>query len=310
MEKKLLVAVDASNHSDNAVRYAGEIHQTLEGAKFTLLHVLPAISQYILDEAKRNTRAKSEMDKLMRRHNEAARELLDKSRRKLTDLGVPGENIETASRSRMLGVAKDILEFSQAGSFDAVILGRRGLSGVAEFFAGSVSANIVNNSEYIPVWLVDEKAASKKIMVAVDGSESSLKAVDHLAFIVGGNPDVQLTFLHVSPRLQDVCEVDFDETDAETLEEIVLRGDRDCIDRFFSRALKKLKDRGIKEGQIEVNTIEGVFRPGKAILEAFRKGKFGALVIGRRGMGKKFFTGSVSRYLLNHFSDGALWVVP
>lgn len=75
----------------------------------------------------------------------------------------------------MLGVAKDILEYSVAGSFDAVILGRRGLSGIAEYFAGSVSANIVNNSDFIPIWLVDEKALSKNIMVAVDGSESSLK---------------------------------------------------------------------------------------------------------------------------------------
>jgi hypothetical protein len=114
----------------------------------------------------------------------------------------------------------------------------------------------------------------------------------------------------VTPRLKDVCPVDFDDTEAETFEDIIRQGDKACIDRFFSHALKMLKEVGVGESQIEVETVEGVFRVGKVILEAYRKGKFGALVIGRRGMGKKFFTGSVSRQIINQFSNGALWVVP
>jgi hypothetical protein len=34
------------------------------------------------------------------------------------------------------------------------------------------------------------------------------------------------------------------------------------------------------------------------------------VVVGRRGLNKKYFTGSVSRYLMNQFSNGALWIVP
>ena len=310
MEKKILVAVDTSNHSAKAVRYAAEIYETLKDVKLTLLHVQPAISQYILDEVKKSPKANAELKKMMRKNNAAAQQLLDMLKQKMTRIGASGADIEITTRPRVLGVAKDILEYSVAGSFDAVILGRRGLSGIAEYFAGSVSANIVNNSDFMPIWLVDEKALSKNIMVAVDGSESSLKAVDHLAFIVGDNPDLKISFLHVTPRLTDVCPVDFGDSDTETLEEIIRQGDNECIDRFFSHALKKLKEAGIQESQIEVHSIEGIYRPGKAIIAAYRKGKFGALVIGRRGTGKKFFTGSVSRYLLDHFTDGALWVVP
>jgi hypothetical protein len=46
------------------------------------------------------------------------------------------------------------------------------------------------------------------------------------------------------------------------------------------------------------------------LLDEFQQGNFGTLVVGRRGMNKKFFTGSVSGYLMNGFSEGALWVVP
>ncbi|MEE4114251.1 MAG: universal stress protein, partial [Desulfobacteraceae bacterium] len=206
--------------------------------------------------------------------------------------------------------AKDIIDYCTVMQYDAVLLGRRGLSGLAETFIGSVSANVVDNSPLIPVWLVDEKSASKTVMVAVDGSESSLRAVDHLAFMLGGNTDVNLTFFHVAPRLKDFCPIDFEDVDSAELETIIRQGDQACIDRFFAHARKKLEDSGFQDSQIRVQVKEGGFRIGKAVLEAYRKGKYGTLVIGRRGMDKKFFTGSVSRYLINQFSDGALWVVP
>jgi nucleotide-binding universal stress UspA family protein len=277
---------------------------------FTLYHAQPAISQYILDEAERSLKAKAELDKLLKKNHAAATELLESQKQQLTGLGVPEEAIETSTKPRTLGVAKDILEYSVAGSFDAVVVGRRGVSGLQAMVSGSVSANIVDNAEVVPVWIVDEEAASKDILVAVDGSESSLRAVDHLSYIVGGTSDVRISFFHVTPRLKDVCPVDFDDAEAETLEDIVRRGDKACIDRFFAHAQKMLKDAGVNENQIEVESVEGVFRVGKVILEAYQKGGFGALVIGRRGMGKKFFTGSVSRQIISQFSSGALWVVP
>jgi hypothetical protein len=119
-----------------------------------------------------------------------------------------------------------------------------------------------------------------------------------------------LFFFHVAPRLQDFCPIDFADTETEELETIIQQGDKACIDRFFAHARKKLAESGFQDSQIHINVKEGGFRVGKAVLDAYRQGKYGTLVIGRRGMDKKFFTGSVSRYLINQFSNGALWVVP
>ena len=210
----------------------------------------------------------------------------------------------------MLGAAKDILNACTAGRYDSIILGRRGLSGLQDLFIGSVSANIVNNSKDTPVWLIDEEGPSQDIMVAVDGSENSFKAIDHLAYIIGGNSDLKITFFHLTPRLKDFCPVDFEEVHSAALEEIILQGDQHCIDQFYSHAKKRLDEAGIQENQISFKTSEGVFRVGKAVLDEYRRGKFGTLVVGRRGVNKKYFIGSTSRYLINQFSDGALWVVP
>jgi len=310
MEKKIIIGVDDSRHSKNAVQYAAGIYKPLKDIEFTLLHVQPTISQYLLDEAKKSSQAYAELEKVNRKNSETANRLLEKYKEQMMLLGIAEADIQLKTEPRMLGVAKDILVFSQAGNFDALILGRRGLSGLGEVFLGSVSANVVDHSTNTPVWLVDEEGSSNDILVAVDGSENSLKAVDHLALMTAKNTDVKISFFHVTPRLKDFCPVDFEETGTEALEEIIRRGDKDCIDQFFAHAQKRLNQAGIRESQIQVNVAEGVFRVGKAVLDEYRQGNFGTLVVGSRGMNKKYFTGSVSRYLINEFSGGALWVVP
>lgn len=310
MEKKILIAVDDSRHSENALRYAAALRETVNDLKYLLFHVQPTISQYLLDESRQKPSAYNELKKLMAKNNQAAQALLEKDKQLMASLGIPDADIQLQTQPRQFGVAKDILEHGTAMLYDAILVGRRGLSGLADVFLGSVSANIVDNSQLIPVWLVGEKGPSKEIMIAVDGSESSLRAVDHLAFILGGNTDIKLSFFHVAPRLKDYCPIDFADTDSAELETIIREGDQACVDRFFAHARKKLEDSGFHDSQIDIHVKEGGFRVGKAVLEAYRQGKYGTLVIGRRGMDKKFFTGSVSRYLINQFSDGALWVVP
>jgi nucleotide-binding universal stress UspA family protein len=310
MGKKLIIAVDDSRHSKSAVRYVAGVYNVLKDMKLTLMHVQPTISQYLLEEAKKSSQAYAELEKVNRKNTETADRLLAAYKEQMMALGIAEEDIQLNTQARMLGVAKDILVFSAAGKFDALVMGRRGLSGLGEVFLGSVSANVVNHSTDTPVWLVDEEGSSNDIMVAVDGSENSLKAVDHLALMMAKNTDVKITFFHVTPRLQDFCPVDFEETRTEALEEIIRRGDKECIDQFFLHANKRLTEAGIRENQIRVKVAEGVFRVGKAVLDEYRQGNFGTLVIGSRGMNKKYFTGSVSRYIINEFTGGALWVVP
>ena len=306
----MLIAVDDSRHSENSLRYAAGLTESVKPLKFVLYHVQPTISQYLLDAAKTKPSANVELKKLMRKMNEAAKALLEKHKALMISLGVPEGDVQVVTLPRKFGVAKDILEYATALVYDAIIIGRRGVSGLTELLDGSVSNNVVNNSELLPIWVVDQKPSSKGIMAAVDGSQSSLRAVDHLAFIFGGNTDTTITFFHVEPRLTDFCAIDFSDTDTSQLEDLIHQGDSAYIDRFYARALSKLADAGISEKQIRIDVQKGGLKVGKAIIETYQRGGFGTLIIGRRGADRRFFSGSVSRYLVNRFSGGALWVVP
>ncbi len=314
MQKEIMIAIDDSIHSKTAVDYAIKIYQAVQDVKFKVIHIHPTISQYLMDEAKSNPQAYAELQKLTRRHAENSRKLFDKCKNHMVSAGIAEDCIDFKSQIRLRGIAKDILQASSAGLYDALIMGRRGLSGIQEKLVGSVTSSLVNSKVDTPVWLVDEKGPSLDILVAVDGSESSFKAVDHLAFIMSGNTDLKITLFHLAPRLQDFFPVDIEDEDidSEALEEFIQKGDKQRIDQFYVRVKKRFNEAGIRKEQLNFVAKKGtprVGKIGKALLDEYRKGKFGTLVVGRRGVSKKIFTGSVSTYLVNNFNAGALWVV-
>jgi nucleotide-binding universal stress UspA family protein len=310
MQKKILVAVDDSLHSRQAVDYAVRMKALISGLGFTLLHIQPPVSQFLVDEAKRSSQAQAELNRAAARNAEAARGLMAKYKDLMVRAGVPEAEIDLLTLPRHMGLAKDILDQAEGGLFDAVLLGRRGISSVQQMFLGSVSAHLIENSAVIPVWLVDGAVSSKQVLAAVDGSESALRAVDHLAFMLSGNPEVRIRFFHVAPRLKDFCEVNFAQKPAEGLEALIAQGDKRCMDDFFSAALAKLQSAGFQEKQIETQTKATLVSVGETILSVAREGGFGTLVMGRRGMNKSFFGGKVSYYVSQKLSDAALWLVP
>jgi nucleotide-binding universal stress UspA family protein len=310
MQKKILVAIDDSSHSRQAVDYAARMKALIPGLGFTLLHIQPPVSQFLLDEAKRSSQAQAELNRAAVRNAEAARGLLAKYKDLMVRAGVLDAQIDLLALPRHFGLAKDILDQAEGGLFDAVLLGRRGISSVQQMFLGSVSAHLIENSAVIPVWLVDGAVSSKQILAAVDGSESALRAVDHLAFMLSGNPEVRIRFFHVAPRLKEFCEINFAQKSADGLEALIAQGDKRCMDDFFSAALAKLQSAGFQEKQIETQTAATLLSVGETILSAAREGGFGTLVVGRRGMNKSFFGGKVSYCVSQKLSDAALWLVP
>ena len=309
MDKKILLAVDDSLQSKDAVKYAVTISSSVKDLHYVLLHVQPMISLYLQDEAQKSLQARAELDKVVKKNDASARKMLEQYQNNMVRMGIDEDRTEIVTQPRVLGLTKDILDFGHVGRYDAMVVGRRRMSRLQEVVMGRVSSNLLEHSQFIPVWLVDGEVASDKIIVAVDGSESSLRAVDHISFMLMGNPNVAVTLLHVMNNAKEFYEESLDEEPSAELEDLVSSGDNKRIDQFYSTAVKKFKDAGLSESQIDIQTLEGRRRPGKVIIEIAEKGNFGTVVIGRRGINKAFFTGSVSHYVINKASGCALWVV-
>jgi nucleotide-binding universal stress UspA family protein len=310
MVKKILIAVDDSLQSKNAVRYVTRLSARLENLNIVLFNAQPMVSQFLVDEAKKKVDSQRELKAVMERNAITSQKLLDNFRLLMGQEGVDESRIQTVIQPRKLDIAKDIIDFAQDGRFDALVIGRRGISSLQELFMRSVSSNITQNSNVIPVWIIGGDVAPAKFLVAVDGSEYSLRAIDHLAFALSDAVGISLTFLHVRPKLKDYCEVDFEATQAQALEDLIRKGDKACIDNFYTVALKKLNEFDIGEDRIQTKTVTGVANIGAAILKEVQTGNYDTVVMGRSGVNKSFFTGSVTSTVLNKISKGAVWLVP
>jgi nucleotide-binding universal stress UspA family protein len=308
MEKKILLALDESKHAKNAIHYVLHIAPRVNQLRYTLFHVQPQISQFLRDEARINLKAQSAMHKLKQQNARSAHALLEKYRDYLVDGGVDETHIELKTEPRKLGLARDIIEYAQKKQYDAVVVGRRGLTKIQEVFMGSLTTKLIEHSQVIPLWVVDGKVASHRVLVAVDGSESAFRAVDHVSFIFRNNPDAAITLFHVTPRLKDYCRLDYF-TDEADIEAAFLQSDQKCIDQFLDIVQKKFAEAGISEEQVTIRQVKPRFSIGETIMAEMQKGDYGTVVVGRRGTDRAFYLGSVSNYILSKASQRAVWLV-
>ena len=90
---------------------------------------------------------------LENKKNEIVRSAMEQARERLTRSGFAEENLSLKMETQKEGVARDILAEAQKG-YDVIVVGRRGMSEVREFFMGSVSQKILHGAGGIPVVLV------------------------------------------------------------------------------------------------------------------------------------------------------------
>ena len=314
----VLVSVDGSRPSLQAVDYVASLTRLIPDLKFVLVYILPQPPQLYTVEAKTDGQMRTKLKKLEQANRDAADQILDKARQHLLDRQIEPERIETRARQRHSGLAKDIVNEIEMGRYDALVVGRRGLTRTQEIFMGSVSNQLVQHASGAPLWIIDGKVTRPKLLVAVDGSEASLRAVDHVAFMLGNNPEAEVGFLHVLPRFQNYCAVDFSGQDEdwtelvdgdEFMEQEFRREDNVCITDFLSKAVRILQQAGFSQDRITTEEREINLGVARTIVKAARDGGYGTIVIGRRGRGRSSFLGSISDRVIRRAEDLAIWLV-
>jgi nucleotide-binding universal stress UspA family protein len=310
MERKILVAVDGSHHSHNILRYLGLLFGKVDECTFHLLCVMPVGS---LPEAGKEWLDEGDLPSIMssegRRRYHAAKRYMGEAILQLARRGIDPRQITTAVQLARASIADDILHEARKGLYDALVVGRRGLSKLEKVFMGSVSSTLLEKSRDMPIWMVDGVVTSTKILVPVDGSVHSLRAVDHLAFILRSNPRAEVTLFHSSAMLagSGVPDLhDFREQWGEEWCELHLSRP----DSLFHAPEQILRENGFPGERLHrLHTHRGLY-PSRQILRQALVDDFGTIVIGRRGTGisKGLFKG-VSDQVIAMAEGLAIWVL-
>jgi nucleotide-binding universal stress UspA family protein len=307
-ERKFLIAVDGSPHSLNAVGYAAR-YCGPASIKVNLMHVIPPAPETLMDVGKEyffKDIMEAHRVQWSKKAEKMAQDFLNKALDLLVAGGVPKGDVDVILQERKVGIARDIIEESLRG-YKAIVVGRGGLSRTGEPFLGSVSNKIVEKIQDIPVWVIGRNIRTNKMLLAVDSSDNSRKAVDYVGTVAAAS-EAEITLFHVVRKFTYLEDPTLRHGEIEGFWQEV----KSDIPRMFRSYQVSLEKAGITTLRISSEAmLDSPSRSGDIIKEA-REGAYGTIVMGRRGLSKvrDFLMGRVTSKVLNQAEDFAVWIVP
>jgi nucleotide-binding universal stress UspA family protein len=307
-KKNILIAVDGSKHSLDATRY---VAQTCNPAslKVDLVHVMPTAPETFWDlgkEAHFKEKIQPKYTEWKKNSEETAQRFLNNARNVLIEAGVSENDVGAILQQSEVGIARDIVVQSVRG-YDAVVVGRRGLSALGDHFLGSVANKMVEVVKDTSVWVVGDNINSKRMLLAVDASGNALKAVDYVGKVATAS-DVEITLFHVVRRFGFLDDPTLRDHEVEGFWEEVKRD----IPRMVGLYKARLEKAGVKDSRISTQVNLHSSSRAKDILTEAREGEYGTIVMGRRGLSKvqQFLMGRVTNKVLHRAEGFAVWIVP
>ena len=206
----------------------------------------------------------------------------------VTKLGFKHEQVGTKFQVRQRSKVLDIIQEGEKGLYDAVLLGRRGLSWLEAAFDESVTKELVEKRCNFPIWICRRPDLERKnVLLCVDGSEAAYRIADHVGFILAEEKDQKVTLFVVKKP-----------------------GAKEGADSILSKSREQLFGNGFPAEMAKTKVVESG-NVTKAILREAEQGKYAAVAIGRTGRGrgrmKKIFMGSVGDTLFHDLERAALW---
>lgn len=294
MQKQFLVTISNDTESLSGVTFLCSFFKKISEHHVTLFHICR------LDSNEVGT-ALSEMwmdpeNKIQRYMSIGAKKGVEKAKELLAQSRMSIDQIITKTVEERYGKVKDILREGSKGLVDAIILGKRAsytMQWVFEKPADETAQAVIKDSCFSsPVWICPQPdPARKNVLVCIDGSDNSLRAVDHVGFILSKQDQHAVTLLHVSNGVELKNETVFD------------------------RAQSRLLEYGLTGERISKITRWGLSIPGTILGEA-HQGGYAAVSLGLRGHVKQGLlkeynlAGRTTSKIISKLENFSLWCCP
>jgi len=155
MSQKVMIAFDDSENALRAVEYAAKV--LAKDCRVTLFSVVQDTASICdLQSPELTPYFKSQQDSfclLEQKKHELLSVAQAKAKAMLVANGFPEDHIRMKTEAKKRGIARDISTEAHMG-YDLLVVGRRGLSGIKEFFMGSVSQKVLGLAQDIPILIV------------------------------------------------------------------------------------------------------------------------------------------------------------
>jgi len=205
------------------------------------------------------------------------------------------DSMITKSFAERYGKIKDILQEGTAGLYDAIILGKRAsytLQWLFERPADETAKAIIQDSSLsTPLWICPlPESGRRNVLVCVDGSEGSYRAVDHVGYILSLQDQHNITLF------------------------IVDNGAGLNTSEIFEKSIEILTDHKISQERIHTRMNIGLNVAG-TIMSYAQNNNFAAIAVGLQGVNKGFLksiklAGGTTASLITRAEKVSIWCCP
>lgn len=151
-----------------------------------------------------------------------------------------------------------------------------------------------------------ENQFNKNILIAIDESENSRRAVSYVGALLGGLPGFKVTILHVIPEPEE----DYFPSSDERAK--WLANYRERIDSLLEASRQELIDHGFVKEDLSIrSTMRYCPSLAECILSERDSTRYGTIVVGRQGISRseEFLFGSISSKIVQYARNCTVWVV-
>jgi len=156
MSKKLLLAFDDSDNAMRAVNFLIDYFE--RDCSITLFSVVPDTEALCKMDSPALTPYFRSQQSAFCTLEDKKRELVDTAMQAavkvLTDAGFHNDKVSIKMVPKKSGIARDIVNEAHSG-YDAIIIGRRGLSGIKELILGSTSHKVFELAKDISILVIN-----------------------------------------------------------------------------------------------------------------------------------------------------------
>ncbi len=293
MNKHFLVTVSDDYEHLTGVEFICSFFKQLSEHQITLLHI-SRLDAKDMNQSLMKMWDKPD-DKVSGRLTVGARKALDKSTDILGKSNMSVDHMITKTFPERYGKIKDILNETATGLYDAIVLGKRASYTLQWFFerpAEETALKIMqDNSLTSPLWICPETEVGRKnVLVCVDGSEGSYRAVDHVGYILSLQDQHAITLFHVENGAG--------------------------LDRreIFAKSTRILHSHKITDERISTDTTWGLNVAGTITSYAYNKG-VAAIAVGLEGVDegilkRMHLAGGTTASLVQRAEKISLWCCP
>jgi nucleotide-binding universal stress UspA family protein len=307
LTRKVVAAVDGSEDALEALLYLGLMYRPKLNLEIQLLYILPSLPPILV--ADQDRQSKLRLLDIERKNVQMAERIMTEAKGILLKEGFQEDNIKGVYRKKQIGIARDICTFAEDKGADALLITRRGRSRLEAFFSGEISSKIVAYCHACPVWVVEGGVESQKVLIGVDTSENSLRAVNHAGLVLSGT-QCKITLFHSKRHLRRFVPQEVIEA-APEFEELWRNKAEEQIGPQMKKAKQILLEAGLRGDQVTTKTVEGSRSAASDILKEARTSDCGTIILGRRGVSgvREFFLGSVTSKVIQGGGGLAVWIV-